>query len=168
MRKSAVRNRALVAAAAVASCAVVIVPGASPAEAAQVTVTLLNINDFHGRIDTTNNLTTRWATTIEQERLVDSEALLFGAGDLIGATLFTSAVAQDQPTIDVLNALGVDATAIGTALKMWRTRQTRIKLLIAEAFIRENDEETGLRLLLEPMFGQGVWRGAKSNPLERN
>jgi len=59
------------------------------------------------------------------------------------------------------------ATAIGTALKMWRTRQTRIKLLIAEAFIRENDEETGLRLLLEPMFGQGVWLGAKSNPLGR-
>ena len=53
------------------------------------------------------------------------------------------------------------ATAIGTALKMWRTRQTRIKLLIAEAFLRENDDDTGLRLLLEPMFGEGVWRGAK-------
>ena len=113
MRKSAVRNRALVAAAAVASCAVVIVPGASPAEAAPVTVTLLNINDFHGRIDTTNNLTTRWATTIEQERLVDSEALLFGAGDLIGATLFTSAVAQDQPTIDVMNEMCLNASAVG-------------------------------------------------------
>ena len=56
------------------------------------------------------------------------------------------------------------ATAIGTALKMWRTRQTRIKLLIAEAFLRENDDETGLRLLLEPMFGPSVWRGAKLNP----
>ena len=54
------------------------------------------------------------------------------------------------------------ATAIGTALKMWRTRQTRIKLLIAEAFLRENDDDTGLRLLLEPMFGEGVWRGAKN------
>ena len=53
------------------------------------------------------------------------------------------------------------ATAIGTALKMWRTRQTRIKLLIAEAFLRENDDETGLRLLLEPMFGEDVWRGVK-------
>ena len=51
------------------------------------------------------------------------------------------------------------ATAIGSALKMWRTRQLRIKLLIAEAFIRENDESTGLRLLLEPVFGQDVWRG---------
>ena len=57
------------------------------------------------------------------------------------------------------------ATALGTALKMWRMRQTRIKLLIAEAFLRENDDETGLRLLLEPMFGEDVWRGATTNPL---
>jgi hypothetical protein len=55
------------------------------------------------------------------------------------------------------------ATAIGTALKMWRMRQTRIKLLIAEAFLRENEDETGLRLLLEPMFGPDVWRGTKLN-----
>jgi hypothetical protein len=52
------------------------------------------------------------------------------------------------------------ATAIGAALRMWRKRQMRIKLLIAEAFIRENDEDTGLRLLLEPVFGSTVWDGA--------
>jgi hypothetical protein len=57
------------------------------------------------------------------------------------------------------------ATAIGAALRMWRMRQTRIKLLIAEAFLREGDDETGLRLLLEPMFGDGVWRGAELSPL---
>jgi hypothetical protein len=55
------------------------------------------------------------------------------------------------------------ATAIGAALRMWRMRQTRIKLLIAEAFLRENEDETGLRLLLEPMFGPDVWRGTKLN-----
>lgn len=54
------------------------------------------------------------------------------------------------------------ATAIGSALKMWRTRQLRIKLLIAEAFIREDDEDTGMRLLLEPVFGEAVWNGARS------
>lgn len=53
------------------------------------------------------------------------------------------------------------ATAIGAALRMWRMRQTRIKLLIAEAFLRENEDETGLRLLLEPMFGANVWHGTK-------
>ncbi|MDX1291396.1 MAG: hypothetical protein R3265_01190 [Hyphomonas sp.] len=49
------------------------------------------------------------------------------------------------------------ATAIGAALRMWRKRQMRIKLLIAEAFIREDDADTGLRLLLEPVFGVSVW-----------
>ena len=35
------------------------------ASAAPVTIQLLNINDFHGRIDAN---TTKWATTIEQLR----------------------------------------------------------------------------------------------------
>ena len=35
-----------------------------------------------------------------------------------------------------------------------------------EAFLREDDDDTGLRLLLEPMFGTGVWKGAKVNPFE--
>ena len=79
------------------------------------TITLLNVNDFHGRIDTTNNLTTRWATTIETERQAagESNTLLLAAGDLIGATLFSSAVAKDQPTIDVLNALCLAASSVG-------------------------------------------------------
>ena len=38
----------------------------------------------------------------------------------------------------------------------------RIKLLVAEAFIREGDEDTGLRLLLEPVFGETVWDGAET------
>ena len=42
--------------------------------AAPVDITLLNINDFHGRIDPANNLTTRWATTIENERVIDTDA----------------------------------------------------------------------------------------------
>jgi hypothetical protein len=48
-------------------------------------------------------------------------------------------------------------TAIGAALRMWRFRQMRIKLMIAEAFIRENDQDTAVKLLLEPVFGDDVW-----------
>src|SRR5689334_5398203 len=80
------------------------------ASAAPVTIQLLNINDFHGRIDSN---TTKWATTIEQLRAGNPNTLLLGAGDLIGASVFASAVAQDQPTIDVLNALEMDASAVG-------------------------------------------------------
>lgn len=48
-------------------------------------------------------------------------------------------------------------TSIGAALRLWRFRQMRIKLLIAEAFNREGDEETAMRLLLEPVLGDKIW-----------
>ena len=88
---------------------------AAPAtvHAAPVTITILNINDFHGRIDPNNMLTTKWASTIEAERVIDPAALLLSAGDNVGASLFNSAVAGDQPTIDVLNALCLNAAAVG-------------------------------------------------------
>ena len=38
---------------------------------------------------------------------------IVGAGDLIGASVFASAVANDQPTIDVMNEIGLDASAVG-------------------------------------------------------
>ena len=40
-------------------------------------------------------------------------SLVIGAGDLIGASSFASAVANDQPTIDVMNKLDLDASAVG-------------------------------------------------------
>jgi len=86
---------------------------ASPVRAASQTITLLNVNDFHGRIEPTNGLTTKWATTIEQQRVLDPNALLLGAGDLVGASLFNSAVQADQPTIDVLNEMCMNASSVG-------------------------------------------------------
>ncbi|WP_201292576.1 ExeM/NucH family extracellular endonuclease [Cellulomonas citrea] len=75
-------------------------------------LTLLNLNDFHGRIDAN---TVNVAGTIEQERAAKGEdnTVLLSAGDNIGATLFASSIAKDQPTIDVLNALGLKASAVG-------------------------------------------------------
>lgn len=55
-------------------------------------------------------------------------------------------------------------TAVGAALRMWRFRQMRIKLMIAEAFIREDDNDTAMRLLLEPVFGDQVWQDEGSAP----
>ncbi|MEN1976775.1 ExeM/NucH family extracellular endonuclease [Cellulomonas olei] len=77
-------------------------------------LTLLNINDFHGRIDAN---TVAFAGTVEQQRAAAEDAggaaVLLSAGDNIGASLFASAVAEDQPTIDVLNALDLAASAVG-------------------------------------------------------
>ncbi|RNL61986.1 ExeM/NucH family extracellular endonuclease [Nocardioides marmoriginsengisoli] len=77
-----------------------------------VPLNLLNINDFHGRIDANTNA---FATTVEQLREAGGEdnTLFMAAGDNIGASLFASASADDNPTIDVLNALGMDAASVG-------------------------------------------------------
>lgn len=89
----------------------------APAQAApsgDVTINLLNINDFHGRID---DGTVGFAATIQKLRLNDGanggNTLLLSAGDNFGASLFASAVQEDKPTIDVLNALGLKASAVG-------------------------------------------------------
>ncbi len=73
---------------------------------------LMGINDFHGRIDAN---TVKFAGTIEQLRkqFGEENSLFLSAGDNIGASLFASAIAQDKPTIDVLNALDLSASAVG-------------------------------------------------------
>lgn len=77
-----------------------------------VTLNLLNINDFHGRIDAN---TVKFAGTIEKLRAEGGEGntLFLSDGDNIGASLFASASAGDIPTIDVLNALGLKTSAVG-------------------------------------------------------
>lgn len=84
---------------------------ATPSQAAApVTVQLLNINDFHGRIDAN---TTKFATTVENLRAGNPNTLFLSAGDNIGASLFASSSQQDEPTLDVLDALGLQSSAVG-------------------------------------------------------
>jgi 5'-nucleotidase len=84
----------------------------TPAQAADdVTLNLIGINDFHGRIDAN---TVKFAGTVEQVRQqAPDNSLLISAGDNVSASLFASAVQGDIPTIDVLNALHLDASAAG-------------------------------------------------------
>jgi 5'-nucleotidase len=108
-----------VAIAALIGGALVAAPlAATPALAATpLTINLLNINDFHGRIDSN---TVQFASTIERLKAESATAngnvdntLFLSDGDNIGASVYASASAKDQPTIDVLNALGLDASAVG-------------------------------------------------------
>lgn len=77
-----------------------------------VKLNVLDINDFHGRIDAN---TVKFAGTIEQQRKKYGEdnSLFISAGDNIGASLFASASAKDKPTIDVLNALDLATSVVG-------------------------------------------------------
>jgi len=97
--------------------------GAAPAAAAPGTVSILHFNDFHGRLQAVKNedgtysagATVQFAGTIEQLRADqgDGATLLLSGGDNIGASLYASASQQDAPTLEVLNAIGVDAAAAG-------------------------------------------------------
>ena len=74
-------------------------------------VQLLNITDFHGRIAETAH---EVASVVEEERAgFDGETAFFTAGDSIGASTYASSSQQDTPTLDVLNAIGTDASAVG-------------------------------------------------------
>ncbi len=75
-------------------------------------ITLLGINDFHGRIDAN---TVKFAGTVEQLRAAGGEdnTLFLSNGDNIGASLFASAYFDDEPTIEVLNTLELAASAVG-------------------------------------------------------
>jgi 5'-nucleotidase len=75
-----------------------------------VELNILNINDFHGRIDTN---TVKFAGTVEGLRAEHDNTVLLSAGDNVGASLFASASAGDIPTLDVLNALELKASAVG-------------------------------------------------------
>ncbi|WP_106212785.1 ExeM/NucH family extracellular endonuclease [Glaciihabitans tibetensis] len=77
-----------------------------------VDINLLNINDFHGRIDAN---TVQFAGTVERLRAEAGEenTLFLSAGDNIGASLFASSSQRDEPTIDVLNTLDLVTSAVG-------------------------------------------------------
>lgn len=77
-------------------------------EAASEPIDLLYFNDFHGRLD---SRPVQFAGAIETER--NANSVLISGGDNIGASEYTSASQQDQPTLDMLNALELDASAVG-------------------------------------------------------
>ncbi|MFW0183446.1 5'-nucleotidase C-terminal domain-containing protein [Rothia sp. CCM 9417] len=85
-------------------------PGAGAADS--TTLTLLNINDFHGRVST--SIAMGLANTVQAERSkAHGGSLLLAAGDNVGASLYVSSVQKDQPTLEYLNALGLRASAVG-------------------------------------------------------
>lgn len=78
----------------------------------ETALNFLSINDFHGRI---SEDTVSFAGTVEELKAGNPEGTtaFLSAGDNIGASLFASSVLEDEPTIDVLNALGLQASAVG-------------------------------------------------------
>ncbi|MGO1598934.1 MAG: bifunctional metallophosphatase/5'-nucleotidase [Brachybacterium sp.] len=96
-------------AAAVAFASAVMPIGTAAAAEPGDEVTLMTFNDFHGALGGARGL----VCAVETVRSEADTSFLFSAGDNVGGSAFESAVQNDEPTIDVLNEMGVDATAIG-------------------------------------------------------
>jgi len=119
--------------------AVVAVPSATARPHATVNVQLLAINDFHGNleppagssgrlvIDHKLDPTTKapvnvnidaggveyLATHLREARKGHPNTVTVAAGDIVGASPLLSAAFHDEPTIEAMNTLGLEATAVG-------------------------------------------------------
>ena len=80
-----------------------------------VDVDILSINDFHGRIEANRESVGAavLSCAVNSYREQNPNTLFVSAGDNIGASTFTSFVAEDVPTMDVLNAMELDVSALG-------------------------------------------------------
>uniref|UniRef100_UPI003B3B60F1 ExeM/NucH family extracellular endonuclease n=1 Tax=Pseudactinotalea sp. TaxID=1926260 RepID=UPI003B3B60F1 len=80
-----------------------------------VEIDLLSINDFHGRIEADGQSAGAavLSCAVDTYRDANPNTLFLSAGDNIGASTFTSFIQQDQPTLDVLNHIGLDVSAFG-------------------------------------------------------
>jgi 5'-nucleotidase len=88
---------------------------AGPAEALPVDIQILGTNDFHGRLlpNSGEAGAAQFAGAVAQLECDNANTIFAAAGDLIGASTFESFIQRDKPTLDALNAAGLDVTAAG-------------------------------------------------------
>ena len=79
------------------------------------TIDVASLNDFHGRIAPDGEAAGLAVVkcALDGVKATNPNTLFVAGGDLIGASTFTSAVAQDKPTIELLNQLGLQTSALG-------------------------------------------------------
>lgn len=78
------------------------------------TVRIIAINDFHGGIDAEAGVgpgAAALAAAIDAERTPNT--VVVSAGDLIGGSPLTSGLFHDEPTIEVMNAIGLAYNGVG-------------------------------------------------------
>jgi 5'-nucleotidase len=80
-------------------------------------VQILGTNDFHGRINRNPTGAEAGASVmagaVQHFENINPDTVFAAAGDLIGASTFESFILNDKPTIDALNAAGLDVSSVG-------------------------------------------------------
>lgn len=97
----------------VAAPLALVTPAAHAAD--PVSVNILGINDFHGRIAANGQEAGAavLAGAVDELRAAQPNTVFAAAGDLIGASTFDSFIQDDKPTIDALNEAGLEVSAVG-------------------------------------------------------
>lgn len=82
-----------------------------------IKVQVIGINDFHGALHAPGNGELGGiesiATLVNKLRQENSNTIVVGAGDLIGASPLLSSMFYDEPTIEAMNAIGMETSAVG-------------------------------------------------------
>ncbi len=118
------RSYALLLIGALLAAVTGLVVAARPRLPARVDVQLLAFNDLHGNLDPPAESSGRiegtpaggveyLATHLARLRAANPRTIVVAAGDNIGASPLLSALFHDEPTIEALNALGLDVSSVG-------------------------------------------------------
>ncbi|NUT58845.1 MAG: ExeM/NucH family extracellular endonuclease, partial [Agromyces sp.] len=93
----------------------IVVGVGSPNASTKVDIDLVTVNDFHGRIEQAapSGGIAALSSAVKEIRAANPNTVFAAAGDMIGASTFTSFIQQDKPTIDALNAAGLDVSSVG-------------------------------------------------------
>jgi len=132
MRVESMRHRLVwpLVATVLAGCAGAVTD--APAPSATRTVKLVAFNDFHGNLETPlGGVATRdpadpskrivvpaggvaqLATLVRELKSGHADAVVVGAGDIIGASPLVSSLFRDEPTIEAMNLVGLEYTSVG-------------------------------------------------------
>lgn len=120
-----------VAVASIAAVALVATAPATP-QGATVPVRIIAFNDFHGHLEAGDNAidvpdpadaagtrplrvggAPHLATLVARLRAEQPRHVVVSTGDLVGASPLISGLFHDEPTIEVMNAIGIDVNVVG-------------------------------------------------------
>ncbi|ARC58118.1 Endonuclease YhcR [Frondihabitans sp. 762G35] len=78
-------------------------------------IDVVGINDFHGRLSESSPAAGAAVLggMVDSYRKANPDTLFVSSGDNIGASTFTSFIQDDKPTLDALNAMKLDVSALG-------------------------------------------------------
>ncbi|UNM98133.1 bifunctional metallophosphatase/5'-nucleotidase [Rhodococcus opacus] len=131
MRRRAALRTAVLAAGLATTLAISVTSGLSAAQSqdAAVSVRLLAFNDLHSSLEPPPGIRSQvkhadgslvpaggaayLAAYVDQLRGQATHSLLYSVGDNWGSSALESAMFHDEPTVQLLNRMGVDASAIG-------------------------------------------------------